>query len=140
MWAKPTMTPKTEAVYEIINQYVTLACELATRMKEKFEADNLLSAYRDRRIPKSGSLDDSWAFQFHGGGCRFESKDSMVDVEFGHSGRHDLFDAWRVYQFAKHCGSLENVTAEVVAEAIKGLVEVNKVCHVAGEQYMLQAG
>ena len=55
-------------------------------------------------LPQTGFIDDTRTipYFFHGIGCRVIMPTGSVDWDFGHEGRSDGFDFWRLRQFAEH--------------------------------------
>lgn len=52
-------------------------------------------SFRQHGLARSGSV-GGFKYTFHGIGCRFDFGDHMVDYDYGHAGRTDGFDLWRL--------------------------------------------
>jgi hypothetical protein len=85
----------------IIEDYISEAVSLCKNLKKKYEVENLIIAWRQKKIPESGYIDseDKISFLFHGVGCTFESDAFVIDLDFGFSGRCDGFDLWRIKRY-----------------------------------------
>lgn len=58
--------------------------------------------WQSYRLSQVGKLDGgSYSYFFHGVGCRFCFEDYEVDFDYGHNGRIDGFDLWRLDGFAE---------------------------------------
>ena len=82
----------------IIEEYIEQAKKLCRKLKDVYGEDDVVSGWRQRRIPQSGYLDKSRKikFSFHGVGCRFESPELIIDIDFDKDGGCEGFDLWRV--------------------------------------------
>ena len=136
MWTESTMsTALTNQVYSKILSFVEIANCLVSEMKNRYACENLLASYRERRIEKSGTIDDSWEYCFHGRGCRFEYGDDLIDVEFGEDGRSDLFDPWRIFRYVSGKVGFESVELQEVEIAFSNLEKSGKIEKVNEEQF-----
>lgn len=93
----------------IVRQYLRMAEDAVSSLRNEYQSSNVLAARRDGIVPKSGVLRDGWSFNFHGVGCRFEKGASAIDVDFGPGGRSDGFDAWRIWRFARESLGMRDV-------------------------------
>lgn len=86
--------------------------------------------WMQEKLPQIGFLDSEKTIKyfFHGIGCRVDLPSGPVDWDFGYGDRHDGFDVWRLWQFAKEGtrnfpefadkDKLEAVFAEATAKGI----------------------
>lgn len=73
--------------------------------------DDLLT-WRSRRLPLSGHLDPEQRhhYSFHGiGVCLQLAPELHIDWDFGHDGRMDGFDHWRLQQFIDERPELQQI-------------------------------
>ena len=130
------MTPEaqpTQDLLRLISEYQLSVLGFVQAIRRRFKVDegeHILVALRDGRVPEVGSLDDRYEtrFRFHGCGCAFESDRGEVDFDFGPGGRHDGFDGWRLWIFAKsrpedypmfqRLEIVESVLGELVTEGV----------------------
>lgn len=58
--------------------------------------------WRQQGLPQTGHIDPGRGipYFFHGIGCCVHLRSGRVDWDFGHGGRADGFDAWRLSRFA----------------------------------------
>lgn len=86
---------------DLVREYVKRVQYCATQLGEHFGVSNLLAAWRDGRIPKSGVIAaGALSFSFHGIGCAVDMQDCLVDFDFGPNGDVGGFDAYRLTLFA----------------------------------------
>jgi hypothetical protein len=79
--------------------------------REHTGSDDLLS-WRSRRLPLSGHLDPDRKhyYSFHGIGVRVQlESDLHIDWDFGHDGRMDGFDEWRLQRFLDERPEMQSV-------------------------------
>ena len=120
---------------ELIHEYVTNVRNCASRMREHFGVQNLLTGWREGRIPVRGSISNcGLSFSFHGIGCEVETQDYLVDFDFGPNGEVGGFDAHRLTQFANSRKPLrgnpiekDDVLVELRQIQEKGLITVSGV-------------
>lgn len=62
---------------------------------------DILAAWREKVIPKSGVLRDGVEYELHGIGCCFHFSDFEVDFDFAPNGRADGFDLWRLGKYVR---------------------------------------
>lgn len=140
MWAKPTMNALQKLdVYDQIVEFIDMARRLVSEMQSRYECDKLLAGYRNKRIEKTGAVNETWDYCFHGAGCRFEYGDVLVDVEFGEDGRYDLCDAWRVFQFVSGKSEFANVVLEEIESGFRELQKDGKIIKVNETQFSVAA-
>lgn len=100
--ASASADPRSSDVLQLIVDYQRAARAAGVGLKRQSGAANLLSAWRAGKLRQSGRLTQPRGrYSFHGTGCRFEISGRTVEVDFGPSGRHDGFDAWRLQQYAQ---------------------------------------
>ena len=74
--------------------------------------EDMLSAWRSRRLPQVGYIDADrrYHYAFHGIGCAFTfPSGEVLDWDFGHGDRIDGFDEWRLQQFLEDRPELQRV-------------------------------
>ena len=79
--------------------------------REHTVSDDLLS-WRSRLLPLSGYLDADrkHRYYFHGIGVRVQLAPQLhIDWDFGHAGRMDGFDQWRLQRFLEERPKLQSV-------------------------------
>lgn len=88
-------------ILKLIDDYISCARYMCNAIKEEYviSEHSLLSAYREKKIPKEGILQNNIYYNFHGGGCYFEFDNGTIDIDFGPNGRYDGFDNYRLYDF-----------------------------------------
>lgn len=88
---------------ELIEEYQRRVREAAS-LFQRFKAidPGELMYWRQTGLPQIGFLDPEFRIKycFHGIGCRVDLPSGTVDWDFGHDGRLDGFDAWRLWLFA----------------------------------------
>jgi len=86
---------------ELIRDYIACAGFMCTALKVEFSIGEqpLLEGFRQKRIPKTGTLMNGASFNFHGGGCCFEFENGIIDIDFGPAGRWNGFDQYRLYEY-----------------------------------------
>lgn len=62
---------------------------------------DLIAAWREGLLEKSGVLSDGTEYEFHGVGCCLFVNDHEVDFDFSVGGRSDGFDSWKLWRYAK---------------------------------------
>ena len=88
----------------LIGEYRAKILEAAALFRRYKGVDSgSLMFWRRAGLPIRGFLDSgrTVGYYFHGNGCRVSLPGWEVDWDFGHDGRLDGFDAWRLWQFAK---------------------------------------
>lgn len=91
---------KAHQIEELINAYMEKALEIIERMRSEFSSQNLLRAWREKRIPISGKLANGEEYMFHGIGCRVDCDGVQIDFDLDGNGELIGFDAWRLFTFA----------------------------------------
>ena len=87
----------------LIVAYQKAAARAVAELRAALAVDDLLAAWRANQVETSGRFETPTAagkFEFHGVGCRIETGETVVDVDFGPEGRCDGFDVWRLSMFA----------------------------------------
>src|SRR6185295_8225991 len=93
-----------ERLVSLINEYQIKVLEAADLFKKhKGIAPDELMYWRQAGLPREGFVDPEQTIEyfFHGIGCRVSLPSGEVDWDFGHDGRLDGFDAWRLGCFAE---------------------------------------
>jgi hypothetical protein len=54
-------------------------------------------------------------------GCRFEISGRIIEVDFGPSGRHDGFDAWRLQQYAESAFEWLDLRSAAINRSLRSL-------------------
>jgi hypothetical protein len=73
---------------------------------------NDVRSWRDRGLTRTGYLDadERHEYFFHGIGCRLQLRpDLHIDWDFGHDGRMDGFDLWRLKIFLEERPELQRI-------------------------------
>jgi hypothetical protein len=106
----------------LIAEYQRLASEAVEAMKTAFNRSDLLRAWRTGVTKKSGKLPKGHiSYEFHGAGCRFEIGRQIIDVDFGPKGRHDGFDAWRLWLLADSSAGYSNLDLSAIERGLAAL-------------------
>jgi len=93
-----------ERLLKLIHEYQAKVLEAASLFeKYKSVSQTKLMRARFEGLPTDGFLDPEKTIEyyFHGIGCCVTFSNVRVDWDFGHNGRIDGFDAWRLWIFAK---------------------------------------
>ncbi len=118
-----------ERFTELIFAYQTRVRE-ALALFEQHKGITQLMDWRRNGLPRAGFVDPAQTIEyyFHGIGCCVDLPGGPVDWDFGHDGRTDGFDSWRLWQFAdegtpdfpefKHKETLETAFAEAKAQGV----------------------
>ena len=89
---------------ELIRRYLSISGVIIHLLKDHFNEDNLLEAWRQKRITQKGSISTICGkieYFFHGIGCEARiNNDEKVDFNFDSKGNIAGFDAWRLTIFA----------------------------------------
>ena len=83
----------------LIKDYRECVDECVELLVNKFGDLYFLQEVNQGRIPRELEILDR-TYCFHGIGCSVESPEIEVNFDFGPNGRHDGFDAWRLYSYA----------------------------------------
>ncbi len=92
-----------EQLLKLIQEYQTRVREAASLFQEyKGMKPSSLRCWRQAGLSKEGFIDPEQRVEyfFHGIGCCVKLPNGKVDWDFGHDGRLDGFDAWRLWCFA----------------------------------------
>jgi hypothetical protein len=87
------------SLLNLIEDYRSCVDECVELLVDKFGDLYFLQEVNQGRIPRELEILDRTYF-FHGVGCSVDGPDLEVNFDFGPNGRHDGFDAWRLYLFA----------------------------------------
>lgn len=89
-------------IIELINEYINCSSYFFNIIKDNYQIDKegILRSRRLNLIPKNGTIGDI-DFNFHGGGCFFETSNDNIDVDLGPNDRTDGFDFDRIKNFSK---------------------------------------
>ena len=71
-----------------------------------------IRSWHDRGLPRGGYLDaaERHEYLFHGIGCRLQLGPNLsIDWDFGHDGRMDGFDLWRLKLFLEERPDLQRI-------------------------------
>jgi hypothetical protein len=138
-----------ERLVKLIHEYQTKILEAAT-LFQKYKGIELSSLmyWKQAGLLREGFIDPehSIEYSFHGIGCRVSLLSGEVDWDFGHDGRLDGFDAWRLWRFAadgtdnfpefKHKEALDDVFREAITH---GIIHA-PFKHLQDELYYLRGG
>ena len=88
-------------VLSLIREFQSTVAKAAEIFQQHRGFSNI-SQWREHGMKMSGTVDNSgvYRYYFHGIGCAFHFEDgSVVDWDWGHAGRNDGFDEWRLRGF-----------------------------------------
>ena len=113
----------------LIRSYQKQVSSVVEALRRELGSNDLLADWHSGAIPQSGTLSGGIHFSFHGVGCTATASDYLVNFDFGPGGRHDGFDAWRLWQFARSKAKdypdlqdVDDVRREVQRLASRGVV------------------
>lgn len=101
---------------EFITLYLAKVREAIALFVASYGDDRPPHAWRQCKLPQIGPLGRNpisrmvsrltcgrifGAYHFHGIGCYFDLPGLRIGVDFGPGGRHDGFDGWRLWRFAR---------------------------------------
>lgn len=86
---------------DIIQDYQRMVEALVKEFKDAYQIENLLEGWHKKVYPQNGVLPSGVEYEFHGVGCCFIINGKCVDMDFGHGGRCDGFDLWRISFFVE---------------------------------------
>lgn len=94
------MSSTEKKLIELLEEYITCSSYFMSVIKDNYPIDKegILRSRRLNLIPKDGTIGDIY-FNFHGGGCYFETSNDSIDVDFGPNDRTDGFDFDRINNF-----------------------------------------
>ena len=75
--------------------YVNTAFKALDILKDHLKVDNPMY-WRQSDIPRSGLLNNSSEYRFHGVCCELKNDDYEIDFEFGFDGRVGGVSSWRL--------------------------------------------
>jgi hypothetical protein len=115
------------SLIEDFNNEVKLAVQ---QFYNKYNRTDLLRAWHDTTIPRSGKLNNIVIhYAFHGAGLYAQLKNKKIDFDFGKDNRIDGFDAWRLKSFAdsqtkkyNDYWTLEKLEIDLVQLENKGII------------------
>jgi len=93
-----------ESLVILIHEYQSKIIEAAALFQKYKGIDpSNLMCWRRTGLPGKGFVDPEHrvAYYYHGIGCCVRLPSGEVDWDFGHEGRLDGFDAWRLWRFAE---------------------------------------
>ncbi|MGA2441028.1 MAG: hypothetical protein ABSH08_08720 [Tepidisphaeraceae bacterium] len=109
-------------VLQLIVDYQRAARAAVVGLRRQTGVANLLQAWKAGKLRRAGQLrQPRGRYSFHGTGCRFQISGRTVDVDFGPSGRHDGFDAWRLGQYARSAFEWLDVSGTVISRSLRDL-------------------
>ncbi len=91
----------TEDATGLITEYVAAVSDAVARLQEGLGADRVRRGPVDGGFPRSGVLRDGFEYHFHGAGCSVWRGDLKMHIEWASDGRYDIFDSWRLWEFAE---------------------------------------
>jgi hypothetical protein len=137
-----------ERFLTLIHEYQSRILEAASLFeKHKGIAPSDLVYWKQADLPREGFIDPKQNIEycFHGIGCRVNLLDGEVDWDFGHNGRLDGFDAWRLWRFASDGTDLfpefkdKSVLDDTFAEAISQGIIHRPFRHLQDDLYYLRS-
>lgn len=87
-------------ITRLILDYQHAVRRLVAALRSLSGCEDLLTARHSGRLAKDGTI-GGIEYSFHGVGCYGSVDGVEVDFDFGPSCRHDGFDAWRLWDFAR---------------------------------------
>jgi len=90
----------TNDILVLIASYVAAVRGAVAAIAVHLCTTSLLDAVRENPELRSGALDSTTTYAFHGVGCRVMMGDRTIDFDFGPNGAVGGFDAWRLWLFA----------------------------------------
>jgi hypothetical protein len=113
---------KSSDILQLIVDYQRAARAAVVGLKRQSGSSNPFHAWRAGKLRQSGRLiQPRGKYSFHGTGCRFEIGGRNVDVDFGPSGRHDGFDAWRLEQYAASAFEWLDISGSAIHRGLRNL-------------------
>ena len=113
---------KSSDILQLIVDYQRAARAAVVGLKRQSGSSNPFHAWRAGKLRQSGRLiQPRGKYSFHGTGCRFEIGGRNVDVDFGPSGRHDGFDAWRLQQYAESAFEWLDLHSSTINRSLRNL-------------------
>ena len=119
---------------------------IIAKFQEKVEeANELLKKHlgidephnRGPLINQVGLLGGKYKYFFHGAGCAVHfSEKEMIDFDYGHNGRIDGFDEWRLNSFVRHRrDKYPNITESVIKQWFQEAIETNEIKKLDSMEY-----
>lgn len=76
-----------------------------------------------REIPRTATVSGGVEYSVHGGGCRLTTADGTeVDIDLTDDGETEIFDTWRLWNFADTLPGSDKPTRDELAAAAARLV------------------
>lgn len=94
-----------QAVKNLIHDYLQIASFVCAAFMDSYEATELLSAVRTRKIPRSGGIvvnGENCEYQFHGTGINVVGKTFEIDFDIADPDGCAGIEAWKLAEFAKN--------------------------------------
>jgi hypothetical protein len=91
----------TDDVLVLIASYVAAVRGALVAIEAHLRTTSLLDTVRENPELRSGALDSTTTYAFHGVGCCVMRGDRTIDFDFGPNGAVGGFDAWRLWLFAE---------------------------------------
>lgn len=91
----------TEDARGLITEYLAAVSDAVARLQEGLGADRVRLGPVEGGFLRSGVLGDGLEYQFHGLGCSVWRGDLKMYIEWMSDGRYDVFDSWRLWEFAE---------------------------------------
>ncbi|WHI48193.1 hypothetical protein [Microbulbifer sp. VAAF005] len=88
---------------KVVDDYLAAVGKGISLFKKEVGEMPPLEAWRDKKLPQSGSFPSGVEYQFHGIGCLLIFNDCEVDFDFGPDNRSDGFDLWRLSGYISSC-------------------------------------
>lgn len=88
------------ALKQAILDYLDQAKKLKTKLESVAGHRNLMRAWRDGLLDKSGKI-DGVSYEFHGAGIYIEDNDTEIEIDFLPNCELGGFDSWRIWNFIK---------------------------------------
>ncbi|MDF7815139.1 hypothetical protein [Hymenobacter sp. YC55] len=95
-----SLTPTEQKLFQRIEEWVRLADQLCSALREAFRLDftRIGRLERNMCMGRQGQR-NGIAYAFHGIGCYFETNNLRLDVDFDSQGDWRGFDLWRLQSF-----------------------------------------
>lgn len=120
-----------DKLVRLIHDYQEQVSAFVSALRHHYDVEDVFEVRRQLNQQR-GKLDDrnETHFYFHGVGCWFTAGRGEVDFDFGPDQRHDGFDGWRLWLYAK---SLPNEFPEFqrleIVESVLGELVTDGVVH-----------
>ncbi|MFZ2315431.1 MAG: hypothetical protein WAW86_07220 [Gammaproteobacteria bacterium] len=115
-------------IVNLINDYLDDIQIFMKLFKDKYQREDVLRAWHEGSIPKSGSVTDKVEYELHGVGCCVYFPHREVDFDFGPGSRFDGFDLWRLKQYLSQREDLSGYLSKDDLESeFNRLIENNEI-------------